>query len=153
MKLEGIPDGEYDLVYTSNGVHVWINDLPSMYRNFNRVLKPDGRYIMFETHPFIRPFDDNGEEIKIIKDYDNTEGFHWRIMDLFNALTGQGFEVLRMEEFHAEIGAHDLWWYKTLGEAEEDGNKKFDISNNAWAALPQWIGFSAIKKEKQNEYN
>jgi hypothetical protein len=63
-------------------------------------------------------------------------------------MTDQGFEVSHMEEFHAEIGDHDLWWYKTLGEAEVDGNKKFDISKNAWAALPQWIGFSAIKKGK-----
>ncbi|MDD4124359.1 MAG: class I SAM-dependent methyltransferase [Eubacteriales bacterium] len=145
MKLDGIADGFYDLVYTSNGVHTWIDDLNSMYSNFNRVLKQGGRYIMFETHPFIRPFDDSGDEIKIIKDYNNTEGLHWRVMDLFNSMTGQGFMVVRMDEFHAEIDAHDLWWYKTRGEAEADGNRKFDFKNNLWAALPQWIGFSAVK--------
>jgi SAM-dependent methyltransferase len=145
MKLDGIKDGEYDLVYTSNGVHTWINDLPSMYWNFNRVLKPDGRYIMFDTHPFNRPFDDSGDEIKIMKDYNNTEGCHWRVMDLYNALTGEGFTIEHMEEFHAEVGGHDLWWYKTNVEAEADGNRKFDFAKNAWAALPQWIGFSAVK--------
>ena len=90
MTLEGVDNNKYDLVYTSNGVHVWINDLQSMYYNFNRVLKPDGRYIMFDTHPFNRPFDDSGNEIKIIKDYDNIKGNHWRVMDLYNAIISQG---------------------------------------------------------------
>lgn len=147
MSLDGIKDGEYDLVYTSNGVHVWIDDLSALYGSFRRVLKPNGRYIMFETHPFNRPFDDSGDEIRIVKDYDNTAGNHWRMMDLYNAAVGQGFDIQHIEEFHAEIGAHDLWWYKTLKEAEADGNRKFDIKRNPWAALPSWIGFSAVKKE------
>ncbi len=146
MTLDGIPDGEFDLVYTSNGVHIWINDLAAMYGNFKRVLKQNGRYIMFETHPFIRPFDDSGVEIKIIKDYNHTEGNHWRVMDLYNAFAAQNFVIQRIEEFHAEPGSHDLWFYKTLGEAEADENRKFDMKQNPWAALPSWIGFSAVKK-------
>ena len=55
--------GEYDLVYTSNGVGVWISDLEVMYKNFYRVLKDKGYYIMFETHPFDRLFDSNQETI------------------------------------------------------------------------------------------
>ena len=35
MKLEGIPDGGYDLVYTSNGVHVWLNDLETMKKTMS----------------------------------------------------------------------------------------------------------------------
>lgn len=146
MTLEGVDDSQYDLVYTSNGVHVWICDLQSMYRNFNRVLKPNGRYIMFDTHPFNRPFDDSGSVIKVVKDYDETRENHWRVMDLYNAIVSQGFEVECMEEFHAEAGSHDLWFYKTLAEAEADGNKKYDMKQNPWAALPAWIGFSALKK-------
>ena len=37
-KLDKIGSDTYDLVYTSNGVHVWIDDLPGMYANFHRVL-------------------------------------------------------------------------------------------------------------------
>lgn len=146
MTLDGIPDGKFDLVYTSNNVHVWIGDLAAMYGNFRRVLKPNGRYIMFEVHPFNRPFDDSGAEIKIVRDYDNTVGNHWRVMDLYNALTGQDFDVQHMEEFHAEPGSHDLWFYRTIGEAEADGNRKFDMKQNSWAVLPAWIGFSAMKR-------
>ena len=63
MKLEDIKNGEYDLVYTSNGVHVWIDDMPGMYKNFYRVLKPGGYNIFFETHPMSRPFDNSTYEI------------------------------------------------------------------------------------------
>lgn len=146
MTLDGIQDEKFDLVYTSNGVHVWVDDLTAMYSNFRRVLKPNGRYIMFEVHPFNRPFDDSGSEIKLVKDYNNIAGNHWRVMDFYNALVAQDFEVQHMEEFHAEPGSHDLWFYKTIVEAEADGNRKFDMKLNSWAALPAWIGFSAMKK-------
>lgn len=40
MKLAGLPTEGFDFVYTSNGVHVWIDDLPSMYRSIARILPP-----------------------------------------------------------------------------------------------------------------
>lgn len=155
MKLEHIKNDEYDLIYTSNGVHVWINDLAAMYQSFLRVLKPGGSYIMFETHPFIRPFDgdaaDNGRFI-VHKLYESTGPFGdvptygWRIMDLANAMLDAGFAIRHMEEFHSQLGSFDCWWYKTLTEAEADGYMKFDWIRNPWAALPQWIGFLAKKE-------
>lgn len=42
MSLSKLKNDEYDFVYTSNGVHVWISDLAAMYRNFNRILKNGG---------------------------------------------------------------------------------------------------------------
>ena len=63
MKLDKIKNDEYDLIYTSNGVHVWIDDLLSMYKNFYRVLKNGGYNIFFETHPMSRPFDNTTYEI------------------------------------------------------------------------------------------
>ncbi len=156
MKLERIKGGEYDLVYTSNGVHVWIDDLPAMYRSICRVLKPGGSTIMFETHPFIRPFDgdaaDRGEFI-VKKLYESTGPFGevptygWRVMDLVNAMLGAGLAIRRMEEFHSQLGSFDCWWYKTLAEAEADGYAKFDWSKNPFAALPQWIGFWTSKED------
>lgn len=154
MKLESIPDGSFDLVYTSNGVHVWISDLPGMYGNFRRVLKPGGRYIMFETHPFIRPFDDSGPEIRLVKPYEDTgpfvseeiTEFGWRIMDLFNAVINSGFAITHMEEFHPQKGDYDNWFYKNLSSAAADNYRKLDWRINTWAALPQWIGLSAVRK-------
>lgn len=154
MTLAQIGDGQYDLVYTSNGVHVWINDLYAMYRSFFRVLKPHGKYIMFETHPFIRPF--NGDEADkgrfvVEKPYDHIGPsgdlpvMAWRIMDLQNAMTDAGFIIKHTEEFRSQPESFSKWWYKTTAEAEEDGYKKFDWKQNPATALPQWIGFSTIK--------
>lgn len=67
-------------------------------------------------------------------------------MDLVNAMLSQSFRIEHMEEFHAEPDSHDQWWYKTPAEAEADGNAKFNRTENRWAALPQWIGFSAVKE-------
>lgn len=154
MMLEHIKDSEYDLVYTSNGVHVWINDLASMYSSFLRVLKPGGSYIMFETHPFVRPFNSDAADrmqFAVEKLYESTGPFgeiptyDWRIMDFVNAMLDAGLVIRHMEEFHSQPGFFDCWWYKTLTEAEADNNMKFNWKKNPWAALPQWIGFHAQK--------
>ena len=156
MDLPDIADDAYDLVYTSNGVHVWIPDLPRMYANFHRVLKPGGRFIMFETHPFIRPFDDSGIEVIIDKPYEDTGAFvsgeytefAWRIMDIFNAMRRSGLNVTHMEEFHSQKSEWDDWFYDSIAEAVADNYKKHDWKHNPWAALPQWIGFSTRKDGK-----
>jgi len=156
MSLTKIEDGTYDLVYTSNGVHVWISDLLSMYRSFHRVLKKDGWYVMFEVHPVIRPFgDDKVPIIAVRKPYENIDiiadvpKFHWRIQDIFNVAFDAGFKITHKEEFHPDKNDHSLWFYKNHAQAEADNYMKFDWKQNPWAALPQWIGFLA-KKEVRN---
>lgn len=72
-QLSNIEDNSFDLVYTSNGTHTWIADIVTMYKNIYRVLKPSGFSIMFDIHPFNRPF--TGEPWKqpiIIKSYEET---------------------------------------------------------------------------------
>ncbi len=106
---------------------------------------------MFETHPFIRPFNGSTAEVKIVKLYEDTNPndgdvtYAWRIQDIVNSIIASEFTLDHMEEFHSGIGSFDLWWYKTHEEAEADGNAKFDWKQNSWAALPQWIGLSAKK--------
>lgn len=147
MDLSNIPNNEYDLVYTSNGVHVWISNLKVMYTNFNRILKDNGIYILFETHPFIRPFDDSSEQIVIRKVYEDigpfgdVPNYGWRMQDFINSLISSKFIIKELEEFHPEVGdlSNHSWWYKSEIEAEKDNNKKFDWKQNPWAALPQWF--------------
>ena len=160
MLLKGIKDNEYDLVYTSNGAHIWIRDLSIMYKNFYRVLKKNGYYIFFETHPFIRPFDSSGTEIKIIKPYELTGPFHhenggteyeWRLEDFIKGLLSADFTIKDYRDIKAkptDIMAHN-WFYKSKKELEDDNAQKFDWRKNPWAALPQWIGF---KVQKENKY-
>ena len=110
---------------------------------------------MFETHPFIRPFDgDAADEMRFIiqKPYENLGPFGevptmaWRIMDIVNAISDSGFAMCQMEEFHSQPDLFDCWWYSTVEEAEADKYRKFYWKQNPFAALPQWIGFSVEKK-------
>ena len=57
MTLERVESDGYDFVFTSNGVHVWICDLAAMYKSIYRVLRESGFYIMYDVHPFTRPFE------------------------------------------------------------------------------------------------
>jgi SAM-dependent methyltransferase len=149
MRLDKIKDMEYDLVYTSNGVHVWINDLSSMYRNFYRVLKTGGYCIFFETHPMSRPFDDSTYEIKVKKLYEDIgphgdiPTYSWRTQDFINAVISAGFSIKEMQEFHSQrddLNAHN---YLHIKERDKDKCKwygdTFDWKVNPWAALPQCL--------------
>ena len=149
MKLDKIKDNEYDLVYTSNGVHVWIDDMPGMYKNFYRVLKPGGYNIFFETHPMIRPFNNSTYEVKIKKLYENVGPFGelaeygWRTQDIVNAVISGGFTIKEMQEFHSlreDLSSHN---YLHILEQHKDSYKwhgdTFDWHNNPWAALPQCL--------------
>jgi len=156
MKLDGIEDDAYDFVYTSNGVHVWIDDLPGMYRSILRITKPGGVYIMHEIHPFLRSFDD---DLKVKKPYDATGPyeteydvtFAWRIMDIMNAMMDAGFTVKHMEEMFAEKDIDQPFWipYKDIEKGvtvtQEELDRMHDWRSNPMAALPNWICLAAEK--------
>lgn len=157
MKLDGIKDSTYDFVYTSNGVHVWIDDLNSMYRNIYRIMKPGGVYIMYEIHPFLRPFD---AQVKIKKPYDATGPFEsedettfdWRVMDFQNAILDAGLRLTHVEEMYAEKDYDWPFWipYRELAKGatatHEEVDRMFDWRNNPMAALPNWICLAAKKE-------
>ncbi len=163
MALEGVPSEAYDFVYTSNGVHVWINDLAAMYRNIARVLKPGGRYVLFEIHPFQRPFDGRlWEQPTVKKPYDCTGPFEseqdvtfgWRLQDILNALLDAGLSMRRLEELFAEKNYEDPDWIpceqklrepdRVYDRAEVD--RMYDWRCNPMAALPLWFSVLAEKE-------
>ena len=159
MVLDGIMDNTFDCVYTSNGVHVWIDNLPGMYCNIHRILKPGGVYMMHEIHPFLRPFDD---ELKIKKPYDSIGPFEtsdeitftWRVMDIMNAITDSGLNIKHVEEMFAEKDINWPFWisYKDIVKGvkvtQDELNRMHDWKNNPMAALPNWICIAAQKSEK-----
>ena len=103
MALDQIPDQTFDMVYTSRGVFVWLNNLKSMFQNVYRVLKPQGSYVGCDIHPFRRPFDEEGIPVK---SYDATGpfedqwhvNFHWRTADLLNAVIASQLRLDRIAE-------------------------------------------------------
>lgn len=150
MKLDGVADEDYDLVYTSNGVHVWLNDLASMYQNVYRVLKPGGMNIIYEIHPFLRPFDDS---MNVIKPYDltgpfedeYTVSFHWRVQDILNAVMDAGIRLVHIEEMYDEKNYEQPFWIKTediirgLKVSREEVDKMYDWKENPRMGLPGWL--------------
>lgn len=152
MELSKLQSGAFDLVYTSNGVHVWINDLHSMYRNITRILKPDGNYLMYDVHPFTRPFGDRTDQITVVKPYDSTGPFGematytWRMQDLINAMASSGLHIKRVEEMYAE---YNTYWFEVSGEREkmskEELDKLYQWEHNPLAAIPQWLSIHAAK--------
>jgi SAM-dependent methyltransferase len=150
MTLAGVPDNSFDLVYTSNGVHVWLNDLPAMYRNICRVLRPGGWNILYDIHPFLRPFDD---DLKLIKPYDatgpfeseQTVNFHWRMQDILNALLDAGLRLRQIEELFDEKDYERPFWVspaKALSGvrlSREEVDKGYDWRENPLMGLPQWL--------------
>lgn len=156
MALEGVADGAYDFVYTSNGVHVWIDDLPAMYRNICRVMKPGAAYLMYEIHPFQRPF---GEDLKVMKPYDWTGPFedeeevtfHWRMMDIVNAMLGAGLTLTHMEEMFTEKDYERPFWLscadivKGVTISPQEVDRMHDWRQNPGAALPSWLSLAARK--------
>lgn len=150
MTLDPLPDNKYDFVYTSNGVHVWINDLSGMYHNIHRILRPNGLYMLFEIHPFLRPFDDS---MKVIKPYDLTGPFEknsevtyaWRIQDILNALMDAGIRLVYFGEMPAEKDYDWPFWIsaeeivKGVTVPKEEVDRMHDWKFNPMAALPNWM--------------
>jgi SAM-dependent methyltransferase len=158
MKLTDIKDDEYDLVYTSEGVHVWIHDLRSMYHNISRILKIGGTYINFEIHPFTRPFvyDDGKPDnlnIKVEKPYDMTgpfdEGvtYHWRLQDILNAVASSHLRIEQIEEINDDRQKGHFLFYEDVRAKmnKEEINRYYDWNVNPYAALPQWFTLCAKK--------
>jgi len=158
MGLPDIPSGTFDLVYTSEGVHVWISDLPAMYRQVFRVLRPGGAYVNYEIHPFCRPFDyDDARPVQgrivVQKPYEQTEPrgdgtkYAWRLQDILNAAAGAGLQLRRLEEMHDDPVTGHFWFYETERAvmAQEEIEVYYDWRRNPLAALPQWFTFRAVK--------
>ena len=150
MTLAELGDNTFDLVYTSNGVHVWLNDLPAMYHNIFRILKPGGFSILYEIHPFQRPF---GPNLAVKQPYDHVGPhedefnitFSWRIQDFINAIAGSGLHLLEMAEMFDEKDYDAPFFIKNedilngVRATREEVDRMYDWRTNPEMALPQWM--------------
>ena len=62
--LEQHLDGQFDVVFTSYGAIGWLPDLARWAHIVRRFLKPGGRLVLVEFHPFVWMFDERFHEIK-----------------------------------------------------------------------------------------
>ncbi|MBE7003938.1 MAG: class I SAM-dependent methyltransferase [Ruminococcaceae bacterium] len=141
MQLSHIRDQAYDMVYTSNGTLSWISDIDGMYRNICRVLKPGGYSVMYDMHPFNRPF--SGDAWKaplIVKSYhDVFPELHWRLQDIVNAQVTAGLSICELAELPA---ANASFWFP-FAELQKKSPEELeginDWKKNPMAALPAWV--------------
>ncbi len=147
MQLTQLEDAAFDLVYTSNGTLSWINDPCSMYRNLHRVLKSGGHSILYDVHPFQRPFTGEAwKEPRICKAYSDTlPDCHWRVQDLINAHTSSGLRIVEM----AELPAVDAsFWFPYDELIRQDPQQLHSVNDwhcNPLAALPAWLALVSRK--------
>ena len=147
MKLSRIPNHAFDMVYTSNGTLSWIDDPDNMNRNICRVLKPGGYAVMYDMHPFNRPFSgDAFREPRIVKSYQDVfPELHWRLQDIVNSQIRSGLTVCEIAELPA-IDASFWFSYDDLRKkspAELEGIN--DWKKNPLAALPAWLAVVSKK--------
>lgn len=141
MKLSQIPDQAYDLVYTSNGTLSWIDDLDGMNRAICRVLKPGGYAVLYDMHPFNRPFSGEAWEVpRIVKSYQDVfPDLHWRLQDLINSQIKAGLRLCEV----AELPAVDASFWFPYAELQEKSQEELeginDWKRNPMAALPAWV--------------
>ncbi len=105
--------GSFDLAYTGGGTVVWLPDIRRWAREVSRVIRPGGRLVVFEYHPFLHCIDWTKGKATLKGDYfdqrpekfadDSSYGpqveTRWRVMDYVNALAEAGMTLGRMEEF------------------------------------------------------
>ena len=149
MLMERIKSENYDFVYTSKGTHLWINNLESMYRAIQRVLKDGGVYIMCDIHPFMRLFAYNNSSVKITKPYtDVSPHFHWRIQDLVNSMVGMGLDLRELMEIHED---NPSFWTENIKGFDKIGEKELaglcDWRINPLAAMPNWLVMCLVKSQ------
>jgi len=54
--LQNAAEEHYDIVFSSYGVLVWLSDIRTWARGVGRILKPTGRFVLIEFHPFASVF-------------------------------------------------------------------------------------------------
>lgn len=124
-ELHDLVTGSFDLVYTGGHIAIWVSDLQKFYGEAARILKPGGRLIVSEYHPFRRIWKATTDRLEIEADYfhrgpytyevpgGQTHEFQWTVGDYINTVLTAGCEVAAVEEFG--IGSDGAWEVPPVG--------------------------------------
>jgi SAM-dependent methyltransferase len=113
VDLSSLDDERYDVVYTGGHVAVWVSDLRRYYREAVRILKPAGRLIVSEYHPFRRVWKRTPDHLEVGFNYFDRgphhsevapdvlppgSEFHWTVADYISAILASGCQLIHVEE-------------------------------------------------------
>jgi SAM-dependent methyltransferase len=151
--LEGVGAAEFDLVFSSNGLFVWISDPRAVFQEIYRVLKPGGFYISYDIHPFMRPWINQVSPLEMEKPYWETgpfeceeEGrrsyeFNWTMADIINPMLAVGLNLRQI----AESPARDSSFWTGASYVRGENDDLLDWRTNPRAGLPVWLTVAAQK--------
>lgn len=130
--LPKVLKGEFDIVFTSYGVLMWLHDIEKWGRIVARYLKPGGTFFIAEFHPFAWIFDDVNEGMAIKYSYwhkkepiyweedgsyaapnakmENKGDYEWThtLSDVVNALIKAGLNIQELNEYPYSVDSSTL---------------------------------------------
>ena len=135
-------DKKVDIVYTSYGTIGWLPNLDKWAKVISHFLKPNGKLVFVEFHPFVWMFDDNFTKIQyhyhnekpIIEEYTGTYaqkeaaikteqiGWNHSLSEAFKALINNGLQIEHFNEY-------DYSNYNCFNEMIEFEPNKFRIQH------------------------
>ncbi len=151
--------GSFDIVYTSYGVIGWLPDLEKWAAVISHFLKPGGKLVFAEFHPFVWMYDDFFDHIEysyfnekpIVETVQGTyanpdaeiiqEYVMWNhpTSDVLNAVVRNGLEILSFDEFCYSP-------FPCFKDVEEVDKGKFLLSKFG-NKMPVTFALCAVKKE------
>ncbi len=150
---------QFDIVFTSYGTIAWLPDLNKWGKIVSHFLKPSGKFIFVEFHPFVWMFDDDFEKIsysyfnagEIIEIESGTyadrdakivqKNITWNhsISEVINSLMKNGMEIKSFNEF-------DYSPYNCFNQTVEAEPGKYRIKH--WGnKIPMVYSVLATKRE------
>lgn len=142
----------FDLACSTNGVAVWLEDMPAYYREARRILRPGGVLITYDVHPFQRPWADS-IELRMEKPYfasgpkEEIDGLagtdahrtyeaHWTMGELLMGITASGLDLAHVLEEPARDAG---FWQGSSYVVDDCDTNLLDWRINARAGLPVWL--------------
>lgn len=119
--------GQFDLVFISIGALGWLPDLPRVFQIVARLLRPEGRLLIYEMHPILDMFEgsDQTDPPPLHHSYFRTEPyvddmgldyygntsyqaapsywFHHKLSDIFEGCLQNGLQIKAFREYDHDI--------------------------------------------------
>ena len=150
---------KFDIVFTSYGTIGWLPDLNKWAKVVSKFLKPNGKFVFVEFHPYVWMFDDDFEKIKynyfnsgaIVETMEGTytdkkadlsqEYVMWNhsLSEVINSLLKNGLEIRSFDEFNYSP-------YDCFNKTIEIEYKKYRIEHFD-DKIPMTYSITAIKRD------
>lgn len=156
--LPNVLDKKFDIIYTSYGVIGWLPDLQKWAKIISDFLKPGGKLVFVEFHPFIWMYDDDFKEVKyhyfnqnaIVETEEGTYAdktaaivqnyvmWNHPTSEVLNSLIQNGLQINRFDEYNYSP-------YPCFNTIEKLEDRKFIISQFG-QKIPYVFSVLATKK-------